>query len=432
MKPLLFLLIVVTQISLCFSLCCGQDVAPKQPFAASNEAIVRFKELTAKHNSQLDQYFASRPANDQDSRRWLIEHHPFHTMVDDFLALEQDARGTDVGFSCLFHLVNAGASISDGDLPAAKGKAAALVLLGEHYHSYPDVDTTFSRLFFGNGRTESKLFLRTLIDHSSREDVRANAMYMLANHLAYEANLPAIYDSLLTVVDRTDPAHEPQVKFLEAGKEDLKTVSVEQNRLESLALVQEIEREYAEILMPPKANGLTPAIITVTRGEIDGITQSRRARIVDQLAAIQFELRYGIGRSAPPIEGRDATGKSMHLADFQGNVVVLMFSFKGCGPCEAMYPDNRRLIKKLAAEPFVFVGVQRDDTIDTVLESLESGAITWRVWWEGEDRRISTQWNIKGWPTIFVLDRDGVIRYQDVIGKDLERAVRTLLDENRK
>lgn len=117
----------------------------------------------------------------------------------------------------------------------------------------------------------------------------------------------------------------------------------------------------------------------------------------------------------------------MRLADFHGKVVVVMFSFKGCGPCEEMYPDNRQLIEELSEESFVFIGVQRDETIDTVLESLESKAITWRVWWDGEDKQISTQWNSRAWPSTFVLDQRGVIRFRNLRGKELATAVRSLL-----
>jgi peroxiredoxin len=155
--------------------------------------------------------------------------------------------------------------------------------------------------------------------------------------------------------------------------------------------------------------------------------KSKRERIVDRIPAIQFELNHSIGQKAPPIEGDDARGKRMSLAEFRGKVVVVMFSFKGCGPCEAMYPENRQLIKELAGEPFVFVGVQGDETIDTVRESLESKEIIWRVWWDGENKRILTQWNIRGWPSTFVLDHRGVIRYRDLRGKELSNAVRSLL-----
>ena len=120
----------------------------------------------------------------------------------------------------------------------------------------------------------------------------------------------------------------------------------------------------------------------------------------------------------------------MSLVDFHGKIVVVMFSYKGCGPCEAMYPDNRSLIKELSGEPFVFVGVQGDETIDTVQESLESKAITWRVWWDGADKRISTKWNVRGWPSTFVLDQRNVIRYRDLRGKGLSNAVRSLLKKN--
>ena len=95
-----------------------------------------------------------------------------------------------------------------------------------------------------------------------------------------------------------------------------------------------------------------------------------------------------------------------------------------------MYPDNRVLIERLQMQPFAFVGVMGDDTIDTVIESLETKTITWRVWWDGgKNGSISRKWNVRGWPDIYVLDHNGIIRFKDARGKELERAVEILLAE---
>jgi len=42
---------------------------------------------------------------------------------------------------------------------------------------------------------------------------------------------------------------------------------------------------------------------------------------------------------------------------------------------------------------------------------------------------ITTRWGVRLFPSIFVLDRTGVIRFKDVRGDELDRAVTSLLDE---
>ena len=47
-------------------------------------------------------------------------------------------------------------------------------------------------------------------------------------------------------------------------------------------------------------------------------------------------------------------------------------------------------------------------------ETLKTEQITWRSFWNGGSTRgpISTEWNIQGWPTLYVIDADGVIRHK--------------------
>jgi len=58
--------------------------------------------------------------------------------------------------------------------------------------------------------------------------------------------------------------------------------------------------------------------------------------------------------------------------------------------------------------------------------------ITWRSFWNGKKGTsgpISTAWNVKGWPTIYVIDAKGIIRYKNVRGDRLEKAIETLVKE---
>ena len=96
-----------------------------------------------------------------------------------------------------------------------------------------------------------------------------------------------------------------------------------------------------------------------------------------------------------------------------------------------MYPHERSLVKKLADKPFVLLGVNSDDNRDEVKKISAKNELTWRSWWDGgsTDGPIQTAYNVSHWPTIYVLDHKGVIRYIDVRDKKLDEAIDSLLEE---
>jgi hypothetical protein len=80
-----------------------------------------------------------------------------------------------------------------------------------------------------------------------------------------------------------------------------------------------------------------------------------------------------------------------------------------------MYPHERSLVKKLADKPFALVGVNSDTDLTELKKVLEEEKITWRSFWNGKEGTrgpISTEWNVHGWPTLFIIDHKGVIRHK--------------------
>src|SRR5262245_17830226 len=86
-----------------------------------------------------------------------------------------------------------------------------------------------------------------------------------------------------------------------------------------------------------------------------------------------------------------------------------------------MYPHERSLVKKMADKPFALVGVNSDDDLNALKKVLEEEQITWRSFQnqkgkKGDDSEkaeaISNDWNVRGWPTLFVIDHKGVIRHK--------------------
>ncbi len=96
-----------------------------------------------------------------------------------------------------------------------------------------------------------------------------------------------------------------------------------------------------------------------------------------------------------------------------------------------MYPHERSLVKKFANRPFTIIGVNSDRDREKLKQTLIDKKLTWRSFWNGGSTNgpISTAWNVRGWPTLYVLDKDGRIRFKNVRGEALTEAIGKLIAE---
>ena len=97
-----------------------------------------------------------------------------------------------------------------------------------------------------------------------------------------------------------------------------------------------------------------------------------------------------------------------------------------------MYPHERSLVKRLKDKPFALIGINSDEDKEKLRPRMVEENITWRSFWngpEGTSGPISTKWGVFGWPTIYVLDHEGVIRFKGVRGERMDAAVDQLLAE---
>ena len=97
-----------------------------------------------------------------------------------------------------------------------------------------------------------------------------------------------------------------------------------------------------------------------------------------------------------------------------------------------MFPHERSLVKQLADKPFALIGVNSDGDLQQAQKDNVKKDITWRSFWNGEHGTagpIATKWGVTNWPTIYVVDAKGVIRYKGVRNDDLDKAITELLAE---
>jgi peroxiredoxin len=394
---------------------------------SSEEAVKKFEQLQETFQSRKEQYWKSREelGEDSDHLQELYEaKDPANTMAKDFLDLEQQNRGTQVGLSCLHHLVSQGGGIGTSEYPVSTAKQKALVLLREHYANDPDLDVILDWVNFGAfyGAETEKLLEQAA--QSPHRHVRGTALFQLAKHMEMRWDVPQYRRSIMSLMTEADAEMWEYQAFKEMEPYFL-GIDVEASRQRALELLDEVVANYPDVPKPPRT-GYGPILLDIERDSTDAPVQT-----LGQLAAaMKFQLTHlAIGQIAPDIDQPDAFSKPLRLSDHRGKVTVLFFSYKGCGPCEERYPDNRKLIETMNGRPFAFLGVMGDQQIGTVTDAVENGTITWPVWWAGPDRKLSNQWNVRGWPTIYVMDHTGTIRYINLRGELLRRAVHKLVAE---
>lgn len=95
-----------------------------------------------------------------------------------------------------------------------------------------------------------------------------------------------------------------------------------------------------------------------------------------------------------------------------------------------MIPHEKEMVKRLKDQPFALLGINSDGDRSVVQKILKEQGITWRQAIDGSTSGpIATKYNVHGWPTIYILDKKGVIRYRDLRDEQMEDAVKKLLAE---
>ena len=153
----------------------------------------------------------------------------------------------------------------------------------------------------------------------------------------------------------------------------------------------------------------------------------------DRAKAELFDLQHlRVGKSAPEIAGEDLAGVPLKLSDSRGRVTLLVFWASWCGPCMEAVAHEKKIAERFQGRPFTLVGVNGDDDPAAAAKAVEKAGISWRSFRDAKPAGgppISAQYNLGGWPTLYVLDRHGVIRAKDVYRDALDEVLEELVAE---
>lgn len=183
----------------------------------------------------------------------------------------------------------------------------------------------------------------------------------------------------------------------------------------------------------------------VERLQAHRLSSSQQARVLAQFdawaaeyatdtAAIARERRtltaLAVGKVAPEIDGKDLEGRAFRLSDYRGKVVVVAFTGEWCAACRGEYPFFRLLEEIYKNRPFALLGVSSDADETIARQGKASRGLSYRTWFDGRNGGpIADAWGVAAWPSTYVLDRQGVVRFVGLRQEDLLKGVRQLVEE---
>jgi thiol-disulfide isomerase/thioredoxin len=95
-------------------------------------------------------------------------------------------------------------------------------------------------------------------------------------------------------------------------------------------------------------------------------------------------------------------------------VTLVFFWANWCGYCRQMFPTTRDWVEAYKGRPFAVIGVNSDADKDEAVRAAQIGKLTWPSIWDGGTTggAVSRTWQIEAYPTLYLLDHAGVIRYK--------------------
>jgi peroxiredoxin len=143
------------------------------------------------------------------------------------------------------------------------------------------------------------------------------------------------------------------------------------------------------------------------------LTAGIRAALI--LAGAMFLLACGEQRFLAP----DAADFSLPLlagpgeialSDYRGDVVYLSFWASWCVPCREEMPYLTALWQRHRDEGFQVIGINADEDPDAARKFAEDFNIEFPLV-RDDDRSVSKLYHVAGYPSHFVLDRRGKVRF---------------------
>lgn len=185
----------------------------------------------------------------------------------------------------------------------------------------------------------------------------------------------------------------------------------------------------------------------------DLYTRQFNSKVLSMEAKLKAQP-VAVGAEAPEINLPNPQGKKMALSSLRGEVVLLDFWASWCRPCRMTNPHVVEMYNKYNKKGFDVFNVSLDGIDDkraamyqnnpeTIAKATEIEKGKWKeaiktdkLKWKNHvselrswSSPVAALYGVNSIPKTYLIDRKGIIRYENLRGQALENAIKTLLAE---
>ena len=139
--------------------------------------------------------------------------------------------------------------------------------------------------------------------------------------------------------------------------------------------------------------------------------------------------RDWVGHPALDFQVTDLKGEALSLEAYRGQVVLLDFWATWCPPCLAEIPNVRGTYERYKDQKFQIIGISIDRSMEPLKAYIQEKSLGWLHYWD-KSGKVSSLYQVRGIPSTFLIDGEGVIRKTNLRGAALKKAVAELVEEN--
>jgi thiol-disulfide isomerase/thioredoxin len=401
----------------------AQDLSVPAEKIKDDEAQV--VEICNEMNEAFREFYSAadaiKDANEQE--KYYCERDPSSVFVQKLVDFEKSHRRTHAGLMAARRLVLLGASGGLLNNPRDVGRREALRVLPAYANNeiLPEI---LRYLNSGNPDVTSEACLRDIITETSLEQNRLFAQYMLARWILDMRDGRTFCEHRLSDLSGGSKLSYPKEKDYLV---DSLAAGIPKDR------IPELEREAESLLSlvaSSNANIRQPAVIGADKNwHIIKVDEKKMETMppIREIASglLLHEQHLRVGKRAPELNVKLVNNSHWSISGNQGKTLIIQFSFKGCGPCEAMYPDLRALAEQYA-DKLSILSITADQNLADTTEAVETGKITWNVAWDGFRGPIATRWAVQAFPTVYVIGPNGTVAGVDLRGDGLREKIAQL------
>jgi len=171
------------------------------------------------------------------------------------------------------------------------------------------------------------------------------------------------------------------------------------------------------------------------RGQIDKLAKKlpNRKYIADLRRRFHALEHLQVGKPPLPFNVKDTDGRPLSLAQFKGKVVLLMFWATWCPNCTPEIPYVLEALTQVDGEDVAVVSISLDRDVGVLLDFCRNAGVDWRHHCDGKRYKgdLARLYDITMIPQIFLIDREGILRYTNLRQRMIAPRLKKLVESSR-